>query len=81
MSGKAMVVPGWKVCYRDFGRDAAGPSKCGHGGEGGGCALGDDLTDADDDGEMLRVTELVVRLLRVAGVAVDGRNESGVLSG
>jgi hypothetical protein len=31
--------------------------------------------------EMLRVTELVVRVVRVAGAAVIGRSESGVLSG
>jgi hypothetical protein len=32
--------------------------------------------------EMLRVTELVVRVMRVAGVAVAGRNDNGiVLSG
>ena len=31
---------------------------------------------------MLRVTELVVRVMRVAGVAVAGRNDNGiVLSG
>jgi hypothetical protein len=29
--------------------------------------------------EMLRVTELVVRVVRVAGVAVAGRDESGVV--
>jgi hypothetical protein len=29
---------------------------------------------------MLRVTELVLRVMRVAGVEVVGRNESGVLS-
>jgi hypothetical protein len=31
--------------------------------------------------EMLRVTEFVVRVVIVAGVAVVGRSESGVLSG
>jgi hypothetical protein len=31
--------------------------------------------------EMLRVTEFVVRVVRVAGVAVAGGIESGVLSG
>jgi hypothetical protein len=51
-SGKAMVVseerlfPGRKVCYGDFGRDGAGPGKCGHCGESGGCVLGDGVTDA-----------------------------------
>jgi hypothetical protein len=40
------LFPGRKVFYRDFGRDDAGPSKCGHCGESGGCALGDGVTDA-----------------------------------
>jgi hypothetical protein len=31
--------------------------------------------------EMLRVIELVVRVVRVAGVAVIGRSESGMLTG
>jgi hypothetical protein len=31
--------------------------------------------------EMLRVTELTVRVVRVAGVAVIGRSESGMLLG
>jgi hypothetical protein len=31
--------------------------------------------------EMLRVTELVVRVVRVTGVAVIGRSKSGMLSG
>jgi hypothetical protein len=40
------LFPGRKVCYRDFGMDGAGPSKCGHGGESGGGVLGDGLMDA-----------------------------------
>jgi hypothetical protein len=35
------------MCYGDFGRYRTGPSKCGHSGEGGGCVLGDGLTDAE----------------------------------
>jgi hypothetical protein len=31
------------VCYRDFGRDGAGTSTCGHDASGGGCGLGDSL--------------------------------------
>jgi hypothetical protein len=31
------------------------------------------------DVEMLRVTELVVRVMRVAGVAVAGRNDNGIV--
>ncbi len=34
------------MCYGDLGRYSAGPSKCGHGGEGGGGVLVDGLTDA-----------------------------------
>ena len=30
---------------------------------------------------MLRITELGVRVVRVAGVAVSGRSKSGILSG
>ena len=41
------LFPGWKICYRDFGsEEGAGPSKCGHGGEGSECILGDRVTDA-----------------------------------
>jgi hypothetical protein len=74
---RAMVVtellPGRKMCYENFGRDGAGRSKCGHGGEGGRCVAGGGLTDASG------VTELVVRVLRVAGVAVVWRNVSSVV--
>jgi hypothetical protein len=62
---KERLFPMWKVRYGDFGRDGAGPSTCGHG------ALE----------EMLKVTELVVRVVRIAEVAVVGRSESGMLSG
>jgi hypothetical protein len=34
------------VCYRDFGRDGAGSSKCDHCGDSSGCVLDDSLTDA-----------------------------------
>jgi hypothetical protein len=34
---------------RGFWKDGAGPSKNGHGGEGGRCALGDGLTDAGSE--------------------------------
>jgi hypothetical protein len=34
------------MCYGSFGRDGAGPSKCGHGGEGGRNVVSDGLTDA-----------------------------------
>jgi hypothetical protein len=40
------LFPGRKMCYGDFGRDSDGPSKCGHGVEGGRCVAGDGLTDA-----------------------------------
>jgi hypothetical protein len=53
------------MCYGDFGRDGAGPGTCGHGASGGGCGLGDTLAE-----EMLRVTELVVRVVRVASLCV-----------
>jgi hypothetical protein len=81
--GRAMVVteerlfPGREICYEDCGGVGAKPSKCGQGGEGGRCAMGDGLADAGV--KMLRVTGLVVRVLRVAGVAVGGRNVSGVV--
>jgi hypothetical protein len=40
------LFQGWKICYKDFGSErSAGPSKCGHSGEGR-CILGDRVTDA-----------------------------------
>jgi hypothetical protein len=43
---KERLFPERKICYRYFGGDGAGPSKCGHGVESGGCVLGECLTDA-----------------------------------
>jgi hypothetical protein len=34
------------MCEGNFKRDGAGPSKCGHVGEGGRCVAGDGLADA-----------------------------------
>jgi hypothetical protein len=62
---KERLFPRWKVRYGDLGRDGAGPSTCGHG----------------TSEEMLRVTELVVCVVRIAEVAVVERSESSMLSG
>jgi hypothetical protein len=40
------LFPGRKMCYGNLGRDSVGPSKCGHGDEGGRCVAGDGLTHA-----------------------------------
>jgi hypothetical protein len=60
-AGRAMLVaeeqlfPGRKMNQGDFGREGAGPSKCGNSGEGGRCVVSDHLTyagggDAKGDG-------------------------------
>jgi hypothetical protein len=80
--GRAMIVteewlfPGRKICYRDFGGDGGGLSKCGHGGESGGGVLCDGLTNA---GSGDTKGDCVGGACILAGVAVAGRDESGVV--
>jgi hypothetical protein len=58
---KELVFPRRKFCYGDFGRDGAGLSTCGHGGYRAVDVVWRLLVE-----EMLRVTELAVRVSRVA---------------
>jgi hypothetical protein len=43
------------------------------------CVLGDGVTDAGGGYAKGEVTELVLRVMKVAGAAVAGRNDSGVV--
>jgi hypothetical protein len=61
------------MCCGDFGRDGAGPTKCGHGVQGVVDVYWVTFSQMLVV-EMPRVTDLVVRVLEVAGVAVGGTN-------
>jgi hypothetical protein len=71
------LFTGREICNGAFGRDGAGSSSCGHGCEGCGCLLVKVLRMLVV--EMLRVTELVVRVLRVARVGWEKREWHGVV--